>query len=87
LRHGRGEEDRCPQEGPRPPQALPAAPAVIRTSYEPPVEERRCHCGAELTGIGEDVTRELERLEICVVHEIARGKYASKACEETVVTA
>lgn len=60
---------------------------VIRTSFEPPAEERRCPCGAELTRIGEDVTRELERLEICVVHEIARGKYACKACEETVITA
>ena len=66
---------------------FPAHLPVIRTSFEPPAEERICTCGAALTRIGEDVTRELERLEICVVHEIARGKYACKACEETVKTA
>jgi transposase len=66
---------------------FPAHLPVIRTTYEPSAEERICPCGAELTRIGEDVTRELERLEICVVHEIARAKYACKACEETVRTA
>ena len=66
---------------------FPAHLPVIRTTFEPPAENRTCVCGAELMRIGEDVTRELERLEICVVHEIARGKYACKACEETVKTA
>lgn len=57
---------------------------VIRTSYELPVEQRRCACGHELSEIGEELTRELERLEISVVHEIARKKYACKACESGV---
>jgi hypothetical protein len=63
---------------------FPAHLPVIRTSFEPSAEERICACGAELTHIGEDVTRELERLEICVVHEIARGKYACKAWRMSV---
>jgi transposase len=68
-------------------KSFPAHLPVIRTNFEPPAEERVCPCGAELKKIGEDVSRELERLEICVVHEIARGKYACKTCEETVKTA
>lgn len=54
---------------------------VIRTTFELPAEERRCTCGEALVEIGEDLTKELERLEIAVVHEIARKKYACKACE------
>lgn len=60
---------------------------VIRTSFELPEGQRRCSCGHELTSIGEELTRELDRLEISVVHEIARMKYACKACASGVKTA
>lgn len=53
---------------------------VIRTSYELPAEQRGCACGATMEKIGDEVTKELERLELSVVHEIARAKYACKAC-------
>ncbi|MBI3269270.1 MAG: IS66 family transposase [Planctomycetes bacterium] len=57
---------------------------VIRTTFELPAEQRRCTCGEALAEIGEDLSRELERLEIAVVHEIARKKYACKVCQEGV---
>ncbi len=57
---------------------------VMRSTFELPSSQRRCTCGHELAEIGEEITRELERLDIAVVHEIARKKYACKACEGQV---
>ena len=57
---------------------------VYRTSFELLADQRRCSCGEELSEIGEEITKELERLEISIVHEIARKKYACKACESGV---
>lgn len=57
---------------------------VIRTTFELDVDRRRCSCGQELSEIGEELSKELERLEISVVHEIARKKYACKRCETGV---
>jgi transposase len=54
---------------------------VIRTSFELPAEQLGCACGARMEKIGDEVSKELERLEIAVVHEIARAKYACKSCE------
>jgi transposase len=56
----------------------------VRTTYELPEGERRCACGGELSEIGEEVTRELERVETTVLHEIARKKYACRKCEGNV---
>jgi transposase len=60
---------------------------VVRTTFELPEAQHGCSCGAQMERIGEEVTRELERLEISVVHEIARQKYACKACGDGVRTA
>jgi transposase len=60
---------------------------VIRSTFDLPTDQLGCACGATLERIGEDVTKELERLEIAVVHEIARTKYACKACACGVRTA
>ncbi len=60
----------------------------ITTRYE--LEDEACiceHCGGALHEIGEEKTRELERLETAVVHEIRRAKYACRQCEEGVTTA
>lgn len=54
---------------------------VMRSTFELPPEQRMCTCGHELSEIGEEITKELERLDIAVVHEIARKKYACKGCE------
>ena len=68
-------------------RAFPAHLPRIRTTYELPVDERSCKCGHPLHEIGEEVSKELERLEVCIVHEIARKKYACRKCEEGVRTA
>jgi transposase len=50
-------------------------------------EDRRCACGGDLSAFGEEISRELERVETTVVHEIVRKKYACGSCREGVVTA
>jgi transposase len=65
------------------PEHLP----VVRETVELVEEARTCVCGHALKRIGEEVTRELERVEVTVVHEIARAKYACPSCREHVVTA
>lgn len=67
--------------------AFPAHLPVVRERIELPMAARLCVCGHELKAMGEEVTRELERVEICVVHEIVRVKYACAGCREQVVTA
>ncbi len=57
---------------------------VFRTTFELPTGERTCKCGSDLHEVGEEVSRELERLELSIVHEIARKKYACRACTDGV---
>jgi len=66
---------------------FPAHLPTIRTTYELSANQRTCACGGELHEIGEDVRRELERIELNIVHEIATKKYGCRACTEGVVTA
>ncbi|TMQ73427.1 MAG: hypothetical protein E6K81_04745 [Candidatus Eisenbacteria bacterium] len=65
----------------------PAHLPVVRTVCELKDEDRRCACGGELVAFGEETSRELERVETTVVHEIARKKYACASCQEGLVTA
>ena len=66
---------------------FPAHLPVVRTVCELKDEDRVCACGGELKAFGEETSRELERVETTVVHEIARKKYACTRCQEGVVTA
>jgi len=60
----------------------------ITTRYELEDAARSCaHCGGELHEIGEEKTRELERLETAIMHEIRRAKYACRGCTDGVTTA
>lgn len=68
-------------------KSFPAHLPVIRTTYELPEGERSCACGTALHEIGEETSKELERLELTIVHEISRKKYACRSCEEGVKTA
>lgn len=65
------------------PEHLP----VVRTVCELDEDQRQCACGGALKEFGEETSRELERVETTVVHEIARKKYACAKCGEGVVTA
>lgn len=66
---------------------FPAHLPVVRTVCELKDEDRVCACGGELKAFGEETSRELERIETSIVHEIARTKYACTTCHEGVVTA
>ena len=66
---------------------FPAHLPRIRTTFRLSEEKRACACGGKLEPLGEDVTQELERIEVTVVHEIARAKYACATCKAAVVTA
>ena len=60
----------------------------VSTSYELAEDERRCsNCGGRLHEMGEESTKELERLETAIVHEIRRRKYACRCCTDGVTTA
>jgi len=59
----------------------------VTSTFELPEEERVCACGGELHAIGFEEARELERIEVTVVHTKRRTKYACRRCEEGVTTA
>ncbi|MCP5071648.1 MAG: IS66 family transposase [bacterium] len=60
---------------------------VLRTEFTLSGDDLVCGCSGELTPMGEELSRELERVEFTLVHEIVRMKYCCRACQETVVTA
>ena len=55
----------------------------VTTTVALPSEQRLC-CGQEMSEMGREVTRELERVETFVVHEIVRKKYCCRVCQEHV---
>ena len=65
------------------PEHLP----VVQTTSELKPEDRTCACGGKLEEFGQEVSRELERVETTVVHELVRKKYACASCKQGVVTA
>jgi len=71
----------------RQPRKWPGDAPTVRTTYELPEDQRVCECGHALHEIGEDVRRELERIELTVIHEIACKKYGCRQCGEGVRTA
>jgi len=64
------------------PEHLPRVKTVC--SLKP--EERIC-CGQPMAAMGSEVTRELERIEMSIVHEIVREKYCCRKCQEHVKVA
>jgi transposase len=52
----------------------------VRTVCELPEEERVC-CDGVMEEMGEEITKELERIEITLVHEIVRKKYCCRRCQ------
>ena len=68
-------------------QKLPSHLPRVRTTYELPEEQLQCECGCTLKEIGEDVSSELLRVELTLVHEIARKKYGCGKCGGAARTA
>jgi transposase len=63
---------------------FPKNAPVYQTVVDLPESERVCANGHAMTPFDVAVTRELERLELTVIHEIVRKKYVCKTCEECV---
>ena len=68
-------------------QKLPSHLHKVRTTYELPEDQLLCECGCLMQEINEDVSSELLRVELTIVHEIARKKYGCKKCGGTARTA
>jgi len=75
-RKKKGRRKKFPEEAPQ-----------VETVYELSESDRTCDCGAELHQIGFETTRQLEHVEVTVVHAIKRAKYGCRECEETMITA
>lgn len=65
---------------------FPAHLPRVRTTFELPEDMRAC-CAKPMESMGIELSRELERFEIAVVHEIARTKYCCRTCQMSVLTA
>ncbi|MEZ6038834.1 MAG: IS66 family transposase [Planctomycetota bacterium] len=68
-------------------QKLPSHLPTVRTTYELSADRLACECGCQMEEFGEDVTSELIRVELTLVHEIARKKYGCKKCGGAARTA
>ena len=67
---------------------FPKHAPVLRTTYDLAADDRQClACGGDLHEIDCEVRRELERIEVTVVHEIACKKYGCRSCGEGIRTA
>ena len=60
---------------------------VVTTLFELPEDQLTCRCGGALHPIVFEETRELERIEVTIVHKRKRAKYCCRSCEGGVVTA
>jgi transposase len=74
-----------PKKGRR--KQFPEHVPVVESLFELPKDQLICSCGGELHAIGFEETKELERIEVTVVHKTKRTKYACRSCEEGIVTA
>lgn len=67
-------------------KAFPDHLPRVRTIFDLKPEQKLC-CGKEMSPMDEETTREFERVEISVVHEIVRKKYCCRTCQEHVKVA
>lgn len=58
----------------------------VRTTIEVSEADRIC-CGKPMEPMGVELSKELERIELAVVHEMARTKYCCRTCQMQVLTA
>jgi transposase len=65
---------------------FPAHLPRVRTTIEVAEQDRIC-CGKPMERMGAEIAKKLERIELAVVHEIARTKYCCRTCQMQVLTA
>ena len=66
---------------------FPAHLPRVETKYELKDEDKICGCGCDMHLVGFETSKELERIETTIVHEIKRGKYACRSCGSSMKTA
>jgi len=86
-----GEIELAPPKQPRKPggrrKRFPDHLPRVTTTYKLPDDERSCpNCGGQLHEMGAEETKELERLELTLLHVIRRMKYACRGCTDGVTT-
>ncbi|MFT7487288.1 MAG: transposase [Candidatus Paceibacteria bacterium] len=60
---------------------------VVAVEFELPEDERRCSCGGELHKVGFEQSQELERIEVTILLQKKRAKYACRSCGDGITTA
>jgi transposase len=65
---------------------FPAHLPRVRTTIEVPKADRIC-CAKPMEPMGVELSKELERIEVAIVHEVARTKYCCRTCQMQVLTA
>jgi transposase len=71
--------------GPR--SKFPAHLPWVQSNYDLKDEDQVCDCGCQMHLIGYETSKELERIETTIVHEIKRAKYACRNCGSSMKTA
>ena len=71
--------------GPR--SKFPSHLPRVETKYELKDDDKVCGCGCEMHLAGFETSKELERIETTIVHEIKRAKYACRDCGSSMKTA
>lgn len=59
----------------------------VKSTYDLKEEDKSCDCGCEMHLVGYETSKELERIETTIVHEIKRAKYACRKCGASMKTA
>jgi len=80
----RGKRKRSGKRGRRP---LPDDLVRVKSEFELESDDRRCSCGSPMPEIGEVTCEELARLDMLLVHQIVRKKYACNKCDDGVMVA
>ena len=71
--------------GPR--SKFPSHLPRVETKYDLKADDKVCGCGCEMHLVGFETSKELERIETTIVHEIKRAKYACRDCGSSMKTA
>ena len=78
-----GWKVRDKKKGGRRPNFPKDAP-VVTTEFHLPEDQLKCSCGCQLHLIGFETTKQLERIEMTIIAEEKRAKYACRSCEQGI---
>ena len=79
-------KESAPKSGAKRRSEFPAHLPRVRTTIEVAESDRMC-CKQPMEPMGFEISKELERIELAIVHETARTKYCCRVCQMQVLTA